>query len=88
MARTKQTARKSTGGFAPKFSNPKTEEQWQIAVKDPRNWRPIPPSDLRPEFYYEIRKMKRAVSSGIIKTKLAGAADCDPSAAEPESGED
>ena len=60
MARTKQTARKSTGG--PRVSaaaQQKAEEEW----KDPRNWRPgakfgPPLPAAKPPSYKTIQKRK------------------------------
>tara|TARA_B100000459_G_C8593747_1_gene208923 strand:+ start:251 stop:517 length:267 start_codon:yes stop_codon:yes gene_type:complete len=88
MARTKQTARKSTGGMAPRFGNPKTEEQWQLAAKDPRNWRAIAPATLRPEFRKEIQKIKHGMNNGITKTDPAKGTDGNSSLSDSESDED
>jgi hypothetical protein len=62
MARTKQTARKSTGGKAPRVSaaaQQKAEEE----LKDPRNWRPgakfgPPLPAAKPPSYKTIQKRK------------------------------
>ena len=52
MARTKQTARKSTGGMAPRLG---------AAFRDPRNWRENPPANLAPEARRVIAAAKASI---------------------------